>query len=191
MNNVIRWGFALGLLPLAACAGNPPPPPAPPAPPPLAATDATFITAATQGGLTEVAEAQTALKQTHNPAIVSYANQMVSFHTQANQNLAAIAVKKGVTPPASPSDAQTQEATALQSETGRKFNHDYIADQIAGHQAAVSAFQDEATNGTDPDLKAFAQSSLPTVQQHLAMAQSLEAKMSGHGGRHHRHHAAG
>jgi putative membrane protein len=190
MNNVIRWGFALGLLPLAACAGNPPPPPAPPAPPPLAAGDAAFITAATQGGLAEIAEAQIAQKNSRSPAIQNFAQTMITDHTQANNQLAQIAAKKGVTPPASPSDAQTQEATALSAEHGPKFNRDYIADQIADHKEVLAAFQQEATSGTDPDLKAFAEQTEPTIQHHIEMADEINAKMMGHhgGGHYHHHH---
>ncbi len=189
MNNAIRWGFALGLLPLAACAGNPPPPPAAaPAPPPLAAADANFITVATQGGLAEIAEAQIAEKQSHNTSILNFAKTMITDHTAANQQLAQIAAKKGVTPPSSPSDAQTQEANTLSAETGRKFNHDYITDQIAGHQSMLTVFQTEASSGTDPDLKAYAEQTEPTVQHHLDMADAISAKMHGHAlGRHHRH----
>jgi putative membrane protein len=189
---MIRWGFAAGLLPLAACAGNPPPPPAPPpAPPPLAAADANFITMATQGGLAEIAEAQVAQKQSHNPAILHYAQMMITDHTAANNQLAQIAAKKGVTPPSSPSDAQTQEANALSADTGRKFNHDYIADQISGHTLQVQLFQTEAASGSDPDLKAFAQETEPTVQHHLDMANALGSKSRGHAmGHHARHHKA-
>ena len=192
MNKMIRWGFAAGLLPLAACAGNPPPPPTPPAPPPLAAADANFVTMATQGGLAEIAEAQLAEKQSHNPSVLNYAKKMITDHTAANDQLAQIAGKKGVTPPTTPSDAQTQEANALSTETGRKFDHDYIADQISGHTMMVQLFQTEASSGADPDIKAYAQTTEPTVQNHLDMADAISAKMKGHaiGHRYRHHHTA-
>ncbi len=39
--------------------------------------------------------------------------------------------------------------------------------------AAVKIYQDEIANGQDPDLKAFATSTLPIIQQHLKMARQL------------------
>ncbi len=42
----------------------------------------------------------------------------------------------------------------------------------------MKVFQDEIANGTDPDLKAFATSTLPTIQQHLAMARRLSGMRS-------------
>jgi len=44
---------------------------------------------------------------------------------------------------------------------------------VSDHEEAVALFQKEASSGTDPDLKAFAQKTLPTLQEHLKMAQAL------------------
>jgi putative membrane protein len=41
------------------------------------------------------------------------------------------------------------------------------------HQDAVQLFTSESSTGTNPDVKAFAAQTLPTLQQHLALAQSL------------------
>ena len=35
----------------------------------------------------------------------------------------------------------------------------------------LKAFQDEAQNGQDPEIKAFAANAVPTLQQHLTEAQ--------------------
>ena len=45
--------------------------------------------------------------------------------------------------------------------------------QLQGHQQAVALFQNYAQNGSDPELKTIAQQTLPTLQQHLQMAQKL------------------
>jgi putative membrane protein len=44
---------------------------------------------------------------------------------------------------------------------------------VADHQEAVALFTAEAADKTDPDLAAFAQKTLPTLQQHMSMANSL------------------
>jgi putative membrane protein len=41
----------------------------------------------------------------------------------------------------------------------------------------VSLFEKEATKGTDPDLKAYAAKTLPTLKDHLKMAQDLQASV--------------
>lgn len=192
MNRYARWGFALAFLPLAACAGTPPPPaaaPAPPGPPPLAAADATFIQDAAQGDLAEVQEAQLALTKTHSPKVKAFANKMIADHTANTDQLKQIATAKGATLPTAPNDMQMQQMTALQADMGRKFDHDYIADQITDHTMMLQMFQTEATSSTDPDLKKFAADTTPIIQSHLDMAKAITKPMH-KGMMHHHHHAS-
>lgn len=178
MSPTARWGFALFLLPLAACSGgsNPPPvataPPAPP-PPPLSAQDSGFINQATEGGLAEIQEGQLAAKQAPLPAVRQFGNDMVTQHTQANQQLAGIAQSKGVTPPTEldPSDAATLQH--LQSLHGRSFDMQYLRAQIDGHEKMEQVLQREIQQGSDTELKSFAQQTLTVVREHLARAERL------------------
>src|SRR5204863_477691 len=48
---------------------------------------------------------------------------------------------------------------------------------VKDHRAAVDLFTEEAANGSDPDLKAFAAKTLPTIKHHYDMAQSLSSKI--------------
>lgn len=190
MNRFARWGFALALLPVAACADNKPPAPpaAPPGPPPLAAADAQFIQDAAQGGMAEVQMAQVAQTASRNPKVKAYASQMISDHTPNNDQLKQLATTKGATVPTALNDMQTQQLSALQNEKGRKFDHDYIADQVQDHATMLAMFQTEAQSGTDPDLKAFAAQTVPVIQNHLDEAKKLQTT-GGSGAAHHgRHH---
>jgi uncharacterized protein (DUF305 family) len=54
----------------------------------------------------------------------------------------------------------------------------YIHSAIDEHQAAVQLFTTESQSGDNADLKRFAAETLPTIQHHLQMAQSMEADMS-------------
>jgi putative membrane protein len=67
----------------------------------------------------------------------------------------------------------------LTSLHGRAFDTAYLRGQIAGHTQMVKLLQQEIAQGTDPDLKAFAQSILPQVQAHLAKARSLAGMRRG------------
>jgi putative membrane protein len=46
-----------------------------------------------------------------------------------------------------------------------------MEDMVKDHKDDISEFQKEANHGGDPDLKAFAQKTLPTLQEHLRLAQ--------------------
>ena len=175
MTRSARWLFAAALLPLAACASNPPPPMAvtPPAPPPLAAADQTFVNAAAGIDAAEVQEGQLAATKAHNPRVKRFATMMVDAHTKTTQQLMTIAQSKSVTPDATPPQMAVDQMTALNAARPAAFDRLYTRDQVADHMAAVQAYQAEIANGQDADLKAFATSTLPTLQQHLRMARQL------------------
>ena len=173
MSRMTRWGFALALLPVAACSSNTPAPVAEAAPPPpaLSPTDQSFVTTVAQDGMAEVQMATLAQTNARSARVKSYANEMIKDHSAANDQLMKLAQAKGVTPPTDLSEAQAQQKTTLTGEKGAKFDRDYMRDQVTDHQAMVQAFQEEAQNGQDADIKAYAASTLPTIQQHLTEAQ--------------------
>jgi putative membrane protein len=47
---------------------------------------------------------------------------------------------------------------------------------IRDHQQDIADFRKEAESGQDPDLKAFAQRTLPILEQHLQMAEADKGK---------------
>lgn len=52
---------------------------------------------------------------------------------------------------------------------------------VDAHQKMEALFQNQVSNGTDADLKAFAAKTLPTVQMHLQMAREMSGNMSSGG----------
>ena len=175
MTRFARWGFVLALLPIAACSSTPAPAPvaAIPSPPPLSDQDSAFINAAAAGGLAEVQDGTVAAKQAARPAVRAFGQKMVDDHTPVNQQLMTLATSKGATPPTTLSDADQAMLTKLSAMHGRAFDTAYLRGQVTAHQQMAQILTKETTDGTDADLKAFAQQTLPAVQQHLAMARSL------------------
>ena len=105
--------------------------------------------------------------------VKQYASKMIADHAKADQQLMTIAQSKGVTPDATPPEMATTMMSKLTADKPAMFDRDYMSGQVAVHQMAVKAFQDEIANGQDADVKAFASSMLPTMQQHLTMARRL------------------
>jgi predicted outer membrane protein len=56
---------------------------------------------------------------------------------------------------------------------GAQFDRLYGQMQVAAHREAVGLFSVYAQAGTDPNLRVFAQQTLPHLQNHLALARSL------------------
>lgn len=164
---------------LAACAVRQPAPapaarpPPPPAPPPLSSVDANFINQATIAGLAELQGAQLALQRAAHPLVRQFAQQLVSDYTAANRQITVLVQSKGASLPAELDPERAAEAERLEEARGARFDHAYLEDQIASHEAVLALFQDESEQGGDPEVKAFARDMLPILQQHLAMAESI------------------
>ncbi len=189
MNRSAHWLFGLALLPLAACASNPPPAPAPVAPP-LAAADQTFLNT-TSGALTgDLQVNQLAAGKARSTAVKQEASGSVDAETQSLQQLQTLAQSKNVTlDTAAPQPTQDLLAK-LNADKPATFDRDYLRGEIAIDEAGVTTYQNEAANGQDADVKAFAASSLPPLQANLERLRHL----SGAGAVSHaaakRHHSA-
>ncbi|MBV9748875.1 MAG: DUF4142 domain-containing protein [Acetobacteraceae bacterium] len=180
MNRIARWGFALALVPMAACTSNNVSPMAATVPEPAAAAptvnpvDQQFAMQAAASDQFEIQSSQVALQKSHNRRVREFAQRMIDAHTQTTQQLSQIASSKGMALQPVLQPEQQKMLSDLQGmDGGRAFDRAYLNDQVTGHSAAVTLFQNEIANGQDPQIKAFAQQTLPIIQDHLRMARSL------------------
>jgi len=144
---------------------------------PLGPADTYFVTQTSLGTPFQVDSGRVAEAKGTTPAIRSYANLMVSSHITVNNALLEILKNKAAAPP--PTLLQAAYATmvaTLQHESGHSLDADYVRGQVNYQKANAALYQYEISNGTDPDLKAFAQQTLPKIQDHLARALKLEAR---------------
>jgi len=56
---------------------------------------------------------------------------------------------------------------------GAAFDRRYAHETVAGHQKAIAQYKQEAENGQNTELKAYATQVLPTLEKHLQSAQAL------------------
>jgi len=137
------------------------------------ADDADFVSKAAVGGSTEVALSKMALERASDPEVKTFARRMVTDHTSANEKLLTLAGRKRINVPRT-IDAKHQQALDRIARTqGSDFDKAYTKQMVTDHEETVTLFKNEASNGKDPDLKAFANQLLPTLQDHLKMARRL------------------
>ncbi|AOJ33298.1 DUF4142 domain-containing protein [Burkholderia metallica] len=138
--------------------------------------DAEFVDKAAMAGQAEMQASQLALKQAQSPAVRAFAQRMVTDHGKANARLNEIAARKGMKPQVE--QIQDPDVEALRGKSGHDFDVAYVAAVgPAAHRKAVALFEGEARDGRDPQLRAFASATLPTLRHHLSMAQALERKV--------------
>jgi putative membrane protein len=136
-----------------------------------ASMDEKFVTKAAQGGMAEVDLGNVAKQNGANDAVKQFGERMVTDHSKANDELKALAQQKNWTLPSEPKASDKSKKDRLSKMTGADFDKAYMRDMVQDHQADVKEFQKCATSCSDPDLKAWAAKTLPTLQDHLKMAQ--------------------
>lgn len=141
----------------------------------VAHADAAFMKKAAEAGLAEVEASKLAASKASNTQVKSFAQQMVDDHSKANDELKALAASKGVTLPTEPSMAQKAKLKLLQGADGANFDKRYAESfGLKAHEDTVSLFQKESQKAKDPEVKAWAEKTLPTLQHHLEMAKDMD-----------------
>lgn len=141
----------------------------------LSEHDFSFVCKAAEGGNAEVSFSQVAVSKASDSAVRDFAQRMVTDHTKANQELTGLVSQKGATLPGAEPKKVEKETEKLQNLSGNDFDKAYMKIMLSDHEKTVKMFQKEADHGDDADLKGWVSKTLPTLQEHLSMAQTTEA----------------
>jgi len=141
-------------------------------------SDSSFVNEAAIGGMAEVEQGKVASTKAANAEVKKFGQMMVTDHTKANEELTALAKKKGWTLPTELDSSHKSTLDSLRAKVGADFDKEYVDEMVDDHETDVKAFEDKAKNATDPDLKAFAEKTLPTLRKHLDAIKAIQAKMN-------------
>ena len=139
--------------------------------------DTTFIKTVAMDGMAEVEHGRLAAGSATDPEVKQFAQRMVDDHGKAGGELKGLASQKNVPVPAELDAKHKAMQDKLSKLKGAAFDQAYMAHMATAHQQAVALFAKEAKGGTDPEVKAWAAKTLPTVQEHLKMARALNTKV--------------
>ena len=140
----------------------------------LARSDRKFIQEAAEGGMFEVQVAQLAASKATDPAVKDFANKLAHEHELANNELVQLANSKHVELPAAPPRGKRHDIEKLGKMNGAAFDREFVKEVgIKDHEKDIKKFEKAANDAKDPELKAWAQKTLPHLREHLAIAQKL------------------
>jgi putative membrane protein len=145
------------------------------APAKLSSADRKFLMEAAQGGMLEVESGRLALEKASSKEVKDFAQQLVKDHTDANEKLMQIAQDKGIELPKKLDAKHKQKLDKLAKLEGAEFDRAYMSEMgHKDHKKDIQAFEKQARQGKDPELKVFAEETLPVLQKHLSMAQKVQ-----------------
>jgi putative membrane protein len=142
------------------------------APGTLSNSDRKFVEEAAIGGMAEVEMGNLAGQKAGSDAVKQFGQRMATDHSKANDELKQVASTKGVQVPASLDHKHQRELDKLSKKSGADFDKAYMSLMVDDHKKDVAEFRKEAGSAKDPDVKSFASKTLPTLQEHLQLAQT-------------------
>lgn len=140
----------------------------------VVADDAKFAVDAANGGMTEIELSKLAVNQATNAKVKEFANMMVMDHSKAGEELKGIAVTKNITLPDSISTDSKKAWTDLSAKKGADFDKAYVDKMVSDHKSTVDLFEDASKNVKDPELKGFADKTLPVIKGHLTQITAIQ-----------------
>jgi putative membrane protein len=181
MTRISTLGFALALSALAAGAAKADEHPtnaaamASKADSTWSPVDYNFVAQANLGAPFQIASGRIAKEKATTADIRDYAHLMVASHIPVVDALAEILRRERVTAPPNTllQGAYDAMIASLKADRAATFDRDYVEGQVDYQKGNAALFRYEIQNGTDPDLKEFAQHTLPKIEDHLQRASKL------------------
>ena len=137
-----------------------------------AAADRRFLQDAAAAGRAEVEIGQLAVKKATDARVRDFARHMAEDHAATNKELMQLAKRQGVSLSTEMAPRHRALLDRLAGLEGADFDREYMNAMVDDHRDVVGAFEREARAGRDPEVKAFAERTLPTLQHHLELARA-------------------
>jgi len=140
--------------------------------------DRDFVKMTAENGLTEIKLGQLAQDHSSSETIKKYGQRVMADHTKMNKELMQIAKSLDMTLPEKLDKKRQDQVDKLSKIKGADFDRAYVKDMISGHQEAIMKYEMEVKNSKNAEVKAWAEKWLPTVREHLKLAQAAAKEVS-------------
>ena len=139
----------------------------------LTAKDKAFIIDAAIGNLAEVEMGKLAQENAASQEAKDFGARLMADHDKAYKELERITGPYGVMLPTKVDAEHQKHCDMLKAKKGAEFDASFAKHMVEGHQKVIAMFKAEAKSGTAPELKEYATATLPTLEEHLKVAQNL------------------
>jgi len=132
--------------------------------------DAQFLVNAAEINLEEISLGKLAQEKSSMNHVKELGKMMEDSHTKLLTDLTALAQTKNISLPTSQTENGIEAYKKLNNKSGNDFGKEYSSMMVTEHKKAIDLFEKASTDCTDPDIKAWAAATLPTLRIHLDQA---------------------
>jgi putative membrane protein len=136
-----------------------------------------FMIQAAQANLAEIEAGHLATERAQSPDVRQFGSRMVRDHTQANEQLLRLAEERNVSLPQQPDESHQKLTQELSNLQGADFDRAYMRAMVEDHQHDVSEFEQQAESLEDPELRAWAAQTVPTLRDHVRIARMIQRSL--------------
>jgi putative membrane protein len=140
-----------------------------------------FLKEVAAGNMAEVKLGELAQQRAASDSVKQFGKRMATDHQKAYDELKQIASQKSVAVPTALDRSHQRLYDRLAKLSGAEFDRAYMKEMVKDHDKDVKAFQKEADAGKDPDIRAWAAKTLPTLKEHQDQAKQVMASVQGKG----------
>ena len=129
--------------------------------------DAQFLVNAAEIHLEEIQLGKLAQQIGRTTQVKELGKMMEDVHTKSLNDLTALAARKMVTIPTSPTDDAKDAYEKLSDKSRNDFDKSYADMMVSEHKDAISIYEKASSECDDTDIKNWASASLPGLRKHL------------------------
>lgn len=138
--------------------------------------DAQFLVNAAGINLKQIQLGQLAQKKGSSGHVQDLGKILESDHKKSQSDLTALAKRKNISIPTSPTKSSKDAYRDLEEKSGNDFDKAYADMMVNVHEDAIETFEDASEDCADKDIKNWAMNSLPKLRKHQDRAVECKEK---------------
>jgi putative membrane protein len=135
--------------------------------------DKTFVMKAASGNMHEVKLGELASKMGTATEVKEFGQRMVKDHTKSLGDLKKAALAAGIDVPQKMSKHHQDHVARFEKMDSKSFDKAYVRHMIHDHEEDVALFEQAGKDVKDPDLRKYADKTLPVIRDHLKMIKKV------------------
>lgn len=139
--------------------------------------DPVFLINAGSSNILAIQVGQMAAQKASSPDVRKFAQMMVAYHTQNDQELKGLATQLNVTLPTAMLPVHQALADKMLNKTGKGFDESYMDLMEKAHRLDIAMFEVKSKNAETPAVKSFAARNLPLLRSRRTLADKIENKV--------------
>ncbi|HEX3716790.1 MAG TPA: DUF4142 domain-containing protein [Verrucomicrobiae bacterium] len=140
--------------------------------------DRKFVRNASEAGLTVERMSQMTTQASQNPGVKQIAQKLSRDYSQADQKLREMGQKLDVVTSSELNGRSTREVGKLDAFSGSDFDQAALRELVKAEQTYLREVEDEASMGSNAELKQFATTTLPPLQDDIFQVVRLQSDLN-------------